>query len=524
MSGFVMAIDAGTGSGRAIIYRLDGSIAGLAHEEWSHPAVAGVPGGLDFDTAANGLLIDRVIAASLAHAGLGAEAIAAVSTTSMREGVVLYDETDSAIWACPNVDARAQVEAVELVERGIADRIYRIGGDWVSITAPARLKWLQKHHPEIAARARRIGLISDWLATRLTGEYHTEPSAGSSTAMFDLSKRDWSTALLEDLGIDPSIVPPVSEPGTMIGRVTQAAAGRTGLKAGTPVIAGGGDTQLALVGLGRKAGDATLVGGSFWQTTMLASEPLIDPLRGPRTLCHARPAEWMVEGIGFLTGFSLRWLRDAFVDPLQRGNPAAFREMEVLGSRLPPGSGGVFATMANPMQSDRWLHPAPSFIGFDFNRPEIGIGAAVRAVMEAGAFVAHNHLRTLQTLSGRSFDRLQFTGGSSQGELWPQIVADVMGRTIDIPVVKETTALGCAMLAATGTGLFSNLDEAIEAMASPIERTIEPDPAAHAAYGEIEARWERVSKAMTELAREGLVEPLWRPAGALEEPAGAGAA
>lgn len=516
MKNHVMAIDAGTGSGRAVVYALDGSIAGIGQEEWSHPAAEGVPGGLNFDTHANAGLIDRVIAKALAAAGLNGSDIAAVSTTSMREGMVLYDEAGAVLWACPNVDSRAQTEAQELVEAGIADRVFAIGGDWVSITAPARLRWIQKHLPDVAARVRRIGLISDWLATRLTGEYATEPTAGSSTALFDLSRRTWSDELFGLLDIDASIVPTVVEPGTVVGHVTGIAAARCGLAAGTPVVAGGGDTQLALVGLGRRAGDATLVGGSFWQMTMLADRPLIDPGRAPRTLCHARPDEWMIEGIGFLTGFSLRWLRDAFFEPLRSGDEGSmFEKMESLAARFGPGSGGVFATMANEMQSDSWLHPAPSFIGFDFNRPEIGAGAAVRAVMEAGAFVSHIHLKKLEALSGLRFETMQFTGGSSQGRLWPQIVADVTGRALDIPVVKETTALGCAMLAAKGGGLFASLDEAAEAMASPIERTVEPQREAMERYSEIEQRWSKVNQAMTELALTGVVEPLWRPAGAL---------
>ncbi len=514
---YVMAIDAGTGSGRAIVYGTDGSIAGLAQEEWSHPAAPGVPSGLDFDTAANGPLIDRVIAGALAKAGISASDLKAVSTTSMREGIVLYDAEGTPLWACPNVDARAQAEAQELTDAGIADRVFAIAGDWVSITSPARLLWIRKHRPEVAERARHLGLISDWLATRLTGEYFTEPSAGSSTALFDVANRCWSEELLGLIGIDASIFPPVVEAGTVIGHVTPEAAARSGLAAGTPVVAGGGDTQLALVGLGRKAGDATLVGGSFWQMTMLADTPIFDPARGPRTLCHARAGEWLTEGIGFLTGFSFRWLRDAFFEPLRHPSDptSSFARMEAMAGALPPGSGGVYATLANIMQSDGWIHPAPGFTGFDFNRPEIGIGAMARSVMEAGAFVADLHLKTLESLSGRRFDRVQFTGGSSQGTLWPQIVADVIGRPLDIPVVKETTALGCAMLAAVGGGVFPGLDAAVAAMASPIERTVEPDPAVTERYAEIEARWSTVNRAMTDLALDGAVEPLWRPAGAL---------
>ncbi|WP_434290828.1 FGGY family carbohydrate kinase [Celeribacter sp. SCSIO 80788] len=514
---YVMAVDAGTGSGRAIIYNTRGEIVGSAQEEWVHPAVEGVPGGLDFTTGPNGELIDRVIARSIVAAEISAGEIAAVSTTSMREGIVLYDDAGEVLWACPNVDGRAQVQAEALTEAGISDEIYRRGGDWVSITAPARLHWLRDNRPDVFARVHRLGMISDWMATRLTGAYVTEPTAGSSSALFDLSQRGWSEELLELIGLSSEIVPSVVEAGTKIGEVTVEAAARCGLAPGTPVVAGGGDTQLALLGLGRRAGQATLVGGSFWQMTILSDQPLVDPAFGPRTLCHARPEEWMVEGIGFLSGFALRWVRDAFFEPLLKlsgGEVDAFDLIEKLAQVTPAGSAGAIAATACPMQSDAWKQPPLSFLGLDLNAPGLALGQVARSVMEAGAFLANRHLETLEALSGQRYDTLQFTGGSSQGRLWPQIIADVTGREIEIPVVKETTALGCAMLAAVGAGVFATMDEAVAAMASPIERRVVPDPDNMALYAPLKARWSEVTDGVRDLGADAGLEPIWRPAGA----------
>lgn len=514
---YVMAIDAGTGSGRAIIYDLTGAIIGSAQEEWVHPAIDGVPGALDFDTGANGALIDRVVGQAISDAGLDADDIAAVSTTSMREGIVLYDAKREAIWACPNVDGRAQQEAEALTAAGISDEIFKRAGDWVSITAPARLHWVKQHRPEIFARTEKLGMISDWMASRLTDVFVTEPSAGSSSALFDLKERGWSGHLLDLIGMEMSVMPTVVESGTPIGEVTQAAALRCGLAPGTPVIAGGADTQLALLGLGRRAGQATLVGGSFWQMTVLSDRPLIDPNFGPRTLCHARPGEWMTEGIGFLSGFALRWVRDAFVEPLlQKGGLTAnsFDIIEAMARDVPPGAYGAVAATASPMQSDDWRQPPLSFLGFDLNRPDLALGQVARSVMEAGAFLANSHLQTLETLSGQHYDTIQFTGGSSQGTLWPQIIADVTGREIEIPVIKETTALGCAMLAAAGAGLFTSIDDAVEAMASPIERRVSPNLETSETYKNLQTRWAEVTSGTRELADAGQLEPIWRPAGA----------
>ncbi len=513
----VMAIDAGTGSGRCIIYDLDGKTVGSAQEEWAHASVEGVPGGLDFEAERNGALIDRVIKKAIQKAGLEPADIAAISTTSMREGFVLYDENSKVLWACPNIDGRARAQADRLTAAGYSDTIFRIGGDWVSLTAPARFLWLKEHKPEILSKARYMGMLSDWMATRLTGKYFTDPSIGSSSAMFDLNSRNWSEELFEIAGIDRAIAPQVVEAGEVIGNVTHQAALKTGLVPGTPVIAGGGDTQLALIGLGRKAGQATLVGGSFWQMTILTERPFIAPDRAPRSLCHARPGQWMTEGIGFLSGFALRWVRDAYFDPILKatGSDAdGFELIEAMASIAPPGTMGVVAAVAAPMQSDNWHQPPLSLLGLDIHSPDHTLGNIARAVMETGAFLANTHLRALENLSGKHYDTIQFTGGSSRGALWPQIVADVTGRKVEIPVEKETTALGCAMLAALGAGLFNTIDEAVGAMASPIGRRVSPNPENTDLYREIQDRWADVTMCTSAMSERDLLEPIWRPAGA----------
>lgn len=516
---YVMAIDAGTGSCRAIIFDQNGREIGSAQQEWAHRPDPAVPGSFDFDTAANGRMIDTVIGQAIQRSGLDPRAITAVSTTSMREGIVVYDAAGEELWACPNIDSRATVEADALVESGIAARIFETAGDWVSITTPPRLKWLARHRPDVMKRARHLGLISDWAATRLTGEFRTEPSAGSSTALFDVAKRNWSAELFELLEIDASICPEVVESGTPVGHVNATAAARTGLAVGTPVIAGGGDTQLALLGLGTEVGEGTLIGGSFWQMTVLLDKPFIDAKRGPRTLCHARPGQWMVEGIGFLTGMSLRWFRDAFCDMEKRiaaetGRPV-FDILNEMAAEVPPGSNGVMAIMASVMQSDSWTQPSPALLGFDFNAPDKhNRAAAMRAIMESAAYVSYSHLLRLQTLTDTRFDSIRFSGGGAQGKLWPQIIADVMGVPVSIPANRETTALGCAMLAAVGGGIYPDLDAA-RVMSSPIERVVQPDAQRHDTYRGYHQRWSRVNDAMLALANDGITQPMWKPAGAV---------
>jgi autoinducer-2 kinase len=515
----VMAIDAGTGSCRAIIFDVSGREVGAAQTEWTHLPEPGVPGSFVFDTATNGGLVDQVILNALSAAGVKRTDIRAVSVTSMREGMVLYDADGRELWACPNIDSRGSLEAEELVRDGHAARIFAISGDWVSITAPARLRWLSRHRPQIMERTRHMGMLSDWLATRLTHNYFTEATAASSSAMFDLARRAWSNEIIDLCGFDPAIFPEVVEPGRLIGKLTAAAARRTGLMEGTPVVAGGADTQLALLGLAVRPGQGTLVGGSFWQMTAVIDRPIIDAARMPRTLCHARPGEWMIELIGFLSGLALRWFRDGFCETemhaAQARNTSAFSLMEELAAQVPPGANGVLAVLANVMRADSWVHAAPSLLQFDFNNPRgSGRAAAIRAIMEAAAYVSAYHRNDIERVAGLRFDSLQFTGGGAHGRLWQQLIADVMGVPVNVPKNRETTALGCAMLAAVGCGFYRDLDEA-RAMATSIERCYDPDPVRHEQYLPLLDQWRQVDDAMVRLAEANITRPMWRAAGAL---------
>ena len=515
----LLAIDLGTGSCRAVIFATDGRQVAIGQREWSHAALPGVPGSQVFDTEHNWRLICDCIGEALATAGLPPGEIGAVSATSMREGMVLYDAAGREIWACPNVDSRAVDEAAELVSSGQARRIFQIGGDWVPITSPARFRWIRNHQPEVFAAIAHVGMLSDWVLYRLTGRFVTDPSAGSSSDLFDLHARSWSPEILEMVGLSPSVVPEVLEPGQVVGPVNAAAAQETGLAAGTRVVVGGADTQLGLVGIGVVGGDRlTLVGGSFWQLTAVTDAPLIDPKARVRTLCHAVPGHWMTEGIGFYCGIALRWFRDAFCEPeiaeAARRGVDPYVVMEEAAAGVPPGSNGVTAIFSNVMNVKRWVQASPSFVGFDVDRPAASNRAAcIRALEEQAAYASRGHLAIIGELTGRSFDEVVLTGGAAKGSLWPQVVADVLGLTVRLPEVKESTALGAAMYAGIGSGAYANLDEAIAQLVR-FERSVEPNPAARATYDAEFARWTQLYARMLDLSQARLLRPMWWPAGA----------
>jgi autoinducer 2 (AI-2) kinase len=510
-----MTIDAGTGSCRAVLFGADGDQLGIGQREWTHRPEPGVRGSQVFDTAMNWRLVCECIRDALTRANLAPDDVAAVSATSMREGMVLWDGAGNELWACPNVDARAGEQAARLVRSGDAQRIYERAGDWVAITAPARFLWLAEHEPETLARTEAVGMLADWVIARLSGTHVTDPSIGSSSGMFDLARRDWSPDVLEICGLPAGIFPPVRDPGSVAGAVSEVAADQTGLVAGTPVVVGGADTQLGLVGIGRLDSGVTIVGGTFWQTTVVTDAPLIDPQGRLRTLCHAVPGAWMTEGIGFYSGLAMRWFRDAFGEPARRAAADGgdhYALLEQAASELPPGAGGVVALLSNVMEARRWVHAAPSFLGLDLNEPQSAVGACVRAIEEAAAYVASAHLAIIVELTGATPDEVVFTGGAAKGTLWPQIVADVLGLPLRVPAVTESTALGGAVYARLGAGLDDDIGAVLQRIVR-FDRRYEPDEQSHARYGELSGTWHEIYQDVLALSDGRLLQPLWRAAG-----------
>jgi len=436
----------------------------------------------------------------------------------MREGMVLYDEKGREIWACPNVDSRAVEEATFMIREELGEKIYFIGGDWLSIISPPRFRWIKRHLPKVYDKIAHMTMLSDWIIYRLTNIFATDPSIGSSSGMFNLSKRCWSNEIIEICDLPKDIFPPVYESGNLIGEVMKEAAHETGLKEGTPVVIGGADTQLGLVGIGAvRPFDMATIGGSFWQQTAVIDKPIIDPKIRLRTLCHVIPNEWMIEGIGFYCGLIMRWFRDAFCDleknmALEKGiDPYIIMEEEA--EKVPPGSNGIFAFFSNIMNAKRWVHASPTFMQFDVTSPQTsGKKECIRAIQESAAYVSYGHLKIIYDLLNHLPKEIVFAGGASKGFLWPQILSDIFGVKIRVPSVKESTSLGAAIGSAVGIGIFKNRFDAIKEMVK-WDKTYSPNDRNHKRYMKIYVKWKEVYADLLKIVEKGLVKPIWSPPG-----------
>ncbi len=520
MTSHLLVLDAGTGSGRAVVFDREGRQIGFCQEEWTHAPEEGVPGSMAFDTSGGWALLRRCIAGALGDCGLKGRDIAAVSSTSMREAIVLYDRDGREIWACANVDSRAAEEVARLRSRspGFERAFYEVSGQTFALGALPRLQWLATHRPDLFARARKLSMINDWIGARLTGEIAVEPTNGSTSGLMDLSTRDWSDELISRAELDRSLFPPVLEPGTVLGRVTRSAAEETGLAEGTPFVVGGGDVQLGSVGLGVvAAGDAAVLGGTFWQ--QVVNIPLGRVDRSMRLRVNsAAPAELnQAEAISFFVGLTTRWFRDAFCDQEVREAARQGRDpydlLEELAMAVPAGSNGIIPIFSDAMDFGNWYHAAPSLLNLDLDPARCGKGAIFRALQENAAVVAAVNLARVEEFAGvASSGPLTFAGGASKGRLWPQILSDVTGRALRIPRVREATALGAAAAAATGIGQFASLAEAGRQFVT-WERTIEPDPANRQIYDEAIERWQAAYAVQKELVDRGITRSMWRAPG-----------
>jgi autoinducer 2 (AI-2) kinase len=435
----------------------------------------------------------------------------------MREGIVLYDREGREIFAVANVDARASEEVAELHREfpGLEEEFYARSGQTFALGALPRLLWVRRHRPEIYEKAAAMNMISDWVLTRLSGEIASEPSNAGTTGIFSLTSRQWEPEMAERVGLRGDIFPPVVESGTVLGKVTLEAAEATGLAAGTPVVAGGGDVQLGSAGLGIvRKGDSAILGGSFWQQIVNVPAGSVDPEMNIRINPHVVPGLSQAEGITFFTGLIMRWFRDQFcIEESARAaeegiDPYTWMEREA--ARVPPGSLGIVPIFSDTMKYGRWYHAAPSFLNLPLEGP---VKAAMfRALEENAAIVSALNLERIFDFAGVESDTLVFAGGAARGELWPRILADTTGREVRIPEVTEATALGGAFAAGVGVGIYGSLEEAADRLVR-WHRSYTPDRENHRLYREAAERWREIYDTQLSLVDRNLTTSMWRAPG-----------
>ncbi|MGD0575271.1 MAG: xylulokinase [Anaerolineales bacterium] len=421
--------------------------------------------------------VSASIRAVLQKAGTGGESVGAVGLTGQMHGLVLVDEAGlvlrpAILWN----DQRTQSQCDEIHRRVGRERFIQITGNvaLTGFTAP-KILWVAENEPEVYRQVRHVLLPKDYIRYRLTGEYAMDKADGSGTVLFHLKSRNWSSEVLEALGIDPVWMPPTFEGPEFTGRVTSEAAAATGLRTGTPVAAGAGDQAAQAVGVGAVGtGIVALTLGTSGVVFASTPEARIEPEGRLHAFCHALPGMWHFMGVMLSAAGSLQWYRDSLAPNMSFEN--LLREAEA----LPVGSEGL--QFLPYLSGERTPYPDPlargAWIGLTLRH---GRGHMTRAVLEGVAFGLKDCFELIERASLGEVQQVRISGGGARSALWQRILASVFETELVTVNTAEGAAYGAALLAAVGLGVWEDVGAACRGSVR-ITGATQPDPAWIDAY------------------------------------------
>ena len=460
---YMMGIDVGTTGTRAVIVRPDGHVIGAATGD-HQPMTMLKPGWAEQDPADWWEATIKAVRAALESASLKGDDIAAVGLSGQMHGVVLLDKTravlrPSLIWC----DQRSQAQCDWITHQVGAERLIQLVSNpaLTGFSAP-KLLWVRDNEPQIFSRAAHFLLPKDFVRLKLTGEFATEVSDASGTLLLDVTSRRWSQEMLGALEIDSKILPRVYESPEISGEITRETALVTGLKAGTPVVGGGGDQASSAVGNGIvSTGLTSATLGTSGVIFTYTDAPKLDPLGRIHTFCHAVPGKWHVMGVTQGAGLSLRWFRDNFGESeawLARQTGVDPYDLLIQqAEKIRPGSEGLL--WLPYLMGERTPHLDAQARGMWFGMTAAHRrGHMIRSILEGVAFSLRDSIEIFKELQ-IPVEQIRASGGGSRSLLWRQIQADIYDKELVTLRTSEGSALGAALLAGVGAKIYSTVEE-----------------------------------------------------------------
>ena len=446
------AHDLGTTGNKATLFHADGSIAAAVFA--GYPTAYPHPNWAEQDPADWREALFGSTRRLLTKAGVSAADIAVLSFSGHMQGALVVDDKGvplrpAIIWA----DQRATPQADHIRERIGGLETYQLTGNRVSPAyTAAKLLWIKEHQPDIHRRIHKVLQAKDYAAFLFSGVLATDYSDASLTQLLDINARQWSQLLLEQLQIDERILPPIHPSATVVGGVTPAAAAASGLRAGTPVVIGGGDGACATVGAGSiAAGDVyNYLGSSSW-VALTTPTPVLDPGQRTFNFLHLVPDLYAAIGTMQAAGGAFDWFERLMRD--ENVVEPQYQRLDEEAGRVPPGSRSLlFLPYLLGERSPHWNPLARgAFVGLAMPHQR---GDLARAVLEGVAFNLRHILDILHS-QGVEVEVMRLIGGGGKSPLWRQILADVYGLPIArLGLSAEATALGAAIAGGVGVGLF----------------------------------------------------------------------
>jgi len=461
MTKALLGIDVGTSGTKTALFSIEGNL--IASHTDEYPLYQPNNGWAEQDPADWWRATVNGIRAVIGKAG-GAE-ISGIGLSGQMHGLVMLDSggevlRPSIIWC----DQRTEAETEDMDRILGRQRIIEITANapMTGFTA-AKILWVKKNEPEIYEKCAHILLPKDYIRFKLTGEFATEVSDASGMQLMDVPKRDWSVEVTDKLGIDRALLAKMYESQDVTGVTSSSCAELTGLAVGIPVVGGAGDNPAAAVGTGVVAqGKAFTTIGSSAVVYAVSDEVRIDLKGRVHALCASVPGKWTVMSCTQGAGLSLQWLRNNVCTEEMREAEGQGLDpyilMDKLAAEVPAGSGKLL--FLPYLMGERSPHPDPDARGVFFGLSGVHERAnLIRAVMEGVAFSQLECVEVFREM-GVPVGDMMITGGGAKSKLWRGMLSDLYGCPVSVPASDEGAALGAAILAGVGTGIYTSLEDA----------------------------------------------------------------
>src|SRR5437764_159117 len=406
-------------------------------------------------------------------AKLKAADVKAIGLSGQMHGSVFLDKSGKVIrkallWN----DQRTKAECDEIERRaGGRKKLIELVANpaLTGFTAP-KILWLRNQEPRNFDRLSKVLLPKDEIRRRLTGEFATEVSDASGMLLLDVAKRRWSKKLLAKLELDESLLATCYESEQITGKLTPAVAKQLGLSTECVVVGGAGDCAANAVGTGVVTrGTLSTSIGTSGVMFVHSDEMQVDPLGRLHTFCHAVHGKWHMMGVSLSAGGSLQWFAEQVCKDAAGKGQSVYDLLNAEASKISAGSEGLF--FLPYLAGERTPHADPlargCFIGLTLSHTR---GHLARSVMEGATYALRDSLAIIRELNV-PVNEIRVSGGGSKSPLWRQIQADVFGQDVVTINAEQGPAHGRALLAAVGSGVFKNIEEACSATIRVVSRT-----------------------------------------------------
>jgi len=453
---YFIGIDSSTTATKTLLMDESGSVVAVASSEYTyetpHPLWSEQDPALWWDATV------KSIRGVLEKSGVDGSAVKGLGLTGQMHGLVLLGENGevlrpSILWN----DQRTGAQCDQIHELVGKQRFIEVTGNvaLTGFTAP-KILWVRENEPEVFSKTKQILLPKDYVRYKLTGEYAMDRAGGAGTVLFNVQERSWSGEVLGKLGIDPALLPTTYEGTEITGVINSEAAQLTGLKAGTPVVGGGGDQAAGAVGVGAvRSGVVSLVLGTSGVVFATTPSALIEPEGRLHAFCHSVPGRWHFMGVMLSAGGSLRWYRDTLAPGVE------FDALLVPAADIPAGSEGLL--FLPYLTGERTPHPDPlargAFVGLTVRHRKDHM---TRAVLEGVAFGLRDSFELIKGAGLPSIEQVRISGGGAKSTLWRQILATTFNAELVTVNTTEGAAYGAALLAGVGAGVWPDVDAACD--------------------------------------------------------------